>query len=96
MKSKSNSSLYGSNTGNDRPLIDDVNPIVLNREDELSKANKIGYDVDGELADLFLRMEAANQWLLVTGAGFRSEEYKAAQVAYRAYWDAVDAADAAE
>lgn len=49
-----------------------------------------------ELARLFAAMNAANA--LVTkvtktlGMGaVRSPEYKAAKVAYRAYWDAVDA-----
>ncbi len=63
-------------------------------EEALEQAKSEGYNVEGELARLYLDMDYANSFMLMKtnnmSMPFQHPSYKAAKVAYRAYWDAVD------
>ena len=62
----------------------------------LVKAESEGYEVGGELGELYLAMDRANKAMLLATRGMSpmdsvdDSSYKDAKLAYRAYWDAVD------
>jgi len=63
-------------------------------EEALEDARNEGYNVEGELARLYLDLEYANSFMLMKthnmSMPLKHPSYKAAKVAYRAYWGAVD------
>ena len=70
-------------------------PLTEEEEETLEQARIEGYNVEGELERLFLDMEYANSYMIMVTYNmvrpFEHDSHKAAKVAYRAYWDAVDA-----
>jgi len=97
---KPDAEIYGDdidpNTGEIRAEINEEEEEEFTEEEEeaLESAKAEGYSVDGELARLYLDMDYANSYMLMVTDGmsmpFTHPSFKAAKVAYRAYWDAVD------
>jgi hypothetical protein len=68
--------------------------LISNADELLAAGAETGYAVDDELRDLFLEMEATRAAFAAVShclTALKSCEYSAALLAYRAYWDAVDA-----
>lgn len=73
---------------------DEEEEFTEDEEEVLSQAKSDGYNVEGELARLYLNLDDANSFMLMKTHNmempFKDPSYREAKVAYRAYWNAVN------